>query len=575
MLRRQSWDGLDPRRRFGSVEPEGPSFGAMNSCAHCGAPFTPVVSGQTLCDRCQGLLHPDPSSPLQQAEVAGFRLIHELGAGRFSHSWLGEDYRSHAVVLKLLRRYAPDAEAVQRFVAEAERLATSPGLDHPHLARPLSAGVHVVQALFLVYQGGGELTLADELRQRGRVLPSRALELCAQICEALAALHREGVLHLDLKPANVGLTRLSDGTEQAVLLDGATSHLLAHIGLRDSGGELPLSSAAYTAPEQAAGGGADPRSDLYSVGVLLFQLISGRLPVMGVSSAELLRAHQEHAVLRLRDVGRRVHPELEDLIARLMASDPAQRPQTGDEAALMLRSLAALAEAAPVEDALESDADPLAIPPRAPVTSAPPQMLPPAVDPGLERAMLGQVPAERASHSRRWAALLGQRRWQAVTALVIAVGLGSVLAFRKGPASHPKAAAAAVASTPARVAVAEALENAAQPAEAPAAPALEAEPPRPNRVAQNAASPWAKNFERAQKALWTNRPSGAETILRDILRKPSLSRRDRARASRMMGDALAKRGYRSKAAEWWRKSFQLYDDPEERAKVARLLQASR
>jgi hypothetical protein len=94
-------------------------------------------------------------------------------------------------------------------------------------------------------------------------------------------------------------------------------------------------------------------------------------------------------------------------------------------------------------------------------------------------------------------------------------------------------------------------------------------------VAQNAASPWAKNFERAQKALWTNRPSGAETILRDILKKPSLSRRDRARASRMMGDALAKRGHRSKAAEWWRKSFQLYDDPEERAKVARLIQASR
>jgi len=541
----------------------------MNSCAHCGAPFTPVVSGQTLCDRCQGLMHPDPSSPLQQAEVAGFRLIHELGAGRFSHSWLGEDYRSHAVVVKLLRRYAPDADAVQRFVAEAERLATSPGLDHPNLARPLSAGVHVVQALFLVYQGGGELTLADELRQRGRVLPSRALELCAQICEGLAALHREGVLHLDLKPANVGLTRLSDGTEQAVILDGTTSHLLSHIGLEE-GGELPLSTAAYTAPEQGGGRGADPRSDLYSVGVLLFHLISGRLPVMGATSVELLRAHQEHAVLRLKDIGRRVHPELEDLIARLMASDPARRPENGDEAALVLRSLAALAEAAPVEDALESDEDPLAIPPRPQIVSAPPQMLPPAVDPGLERAMLGQVPAERRSRFRRWLGFVEQRRWQAVTALAVAVGLGSVLLLRPRHASLQPAAA--IASTPARVAVTEALE-AAQPAQAPAAP--EAELPRPSKVAQNAASPWARNFERAQKALWTNRPSGAETILRDILKKPSLSRRDRARASRMMGDALAKRGYRSQATQWWRKSFQLYDDPEERAKVARLIQGSK
>ena len=103
----------------------------------------------------------------------------------------------------------------------------------------------------------------------------------------------------------------------------------------------------------------------------------------------------------------------------------------------------------------------------------------------------------------------------------------------------------------------------------------EAEPPRPNKVIQNASSPWAKNFERAQKALWTNRPAGAQTILADILKKPGLSRRDRARASKMMGDAEAKKGNRARAAQWWKKSFALYDDPEDRARVARLLQASR
>src|SRR2546423_9969945 len=199
----------------------------MSSCLHCGAPFTAAVAGQTLCDRCQGLTHPEPRSPLQEAEIAGLRLLHELGAGRFSHSWLGEDARSHAVVLKLLRRYAPDPEAVQRFVAEAESLAAIAELDHPYVARPLWAGVHLVQAFFLVYESGGQLTLADELRQRGRVRAPRALELCAQICEGLGAAHRAGVLHLDLKPANVGLTRLADGTEQAVGPDRGTSALLA------------------------------------------------------------------------------------------------------------------------------------------------------------------------------------------------------------------------------------------------------------------------------------------------------------------------------------------------------------
>src|SRR6267142_192539 len=362
----------------------------MSSCAHCGAPFNPVVDGQTVCDRCQGLAHPEPSSPLQQAEVAGFRLLHELGAGRFSHSWLGEDARSHAVVVKLLRRYAPDPDAVHKFLAEAERLATAAELDHPHLARPLSAGVHLVQAFFLVYQGGGELTLADELRQRGRVVPARALELCAQICEGLAALHGAGVLHLDLKPANVGLTRLSDGTEQAIILDGVTAHLVSSSGLRDTA-PLPLSTAAYTAPELAEGRGADQRTDLYAVGVLLFQLVSGRLPVRGATSA--------------------------------------QRPENAGEAALMMRSLAALATAVPVEDELAED-DPIAILPARTPGASPPQMLPPAVDPALERAMMGHVPPpppERIPGVPEWAVFVPPRWWPAAAAVVLAGAVAAVL----------------------------------------------------------------------------------------------------------------------------------------------------
>ena len=93
------------------------------------------------------------------------------------------------------------------------------------------------------------------------------------------------MLHLDLKPANVGLTRLADGTEQAVLLDVATWHLLQHAGIAEAG-PLPLASAAYTSPEQAAGKPVDARSDLYSLGVLLFQLISGRLPIMADNPAD-------------------------------------------------------------------------------------------------------------------------------------------------------------------------------------------------------------------------------------------------------------------------------------------------
>ncbi len=545
----------------------------MNPCVHCGAPFVPVVAGQTLCDRCQGLAQPEPKSPLQ-AEVAGFRLLHELGAGRFAYSWLGEDSRSHAVVVKLLRRYAPDPEAVQRFLAEAERLAGVAELDHLCVARPLAAGIHLVQAFFLVYESGGELTLADELRQRGRVAAARAFELCAQICEGLSAAHRAGVLHLDLKPANVGLVRLTDGTEQAVVLDAVTAHLMAHVGLHDEG-PLPLSTAAYTAPEVAAGRDAGERSDLYSAGVLLFQLLTGRLPVTGSTAAELLRAHQKQPALRLCDIGRRVHPELEDLLARLMAKDPAERPESGDEAAVMMRSLAALAEAVPVEDEPEED-DPLPV--ITPHPEPPPKMLP-EVDPGLERAMLGDVPEPAPSLPPgipAWATFVAPRWWPVAAAALVTVTIGTALLARghnrvAAPAVAQPAAVAA-APAPAAVAAAEMAPRESPPAVADPA---EEEPPRPNKLAQNAASPWAKNFERAQKALWTNRPGGAQTILTDILRKPGLTRRDRARASKMMGDAQAKKGKRAAATQWWRKSFQLYDDPEDRAKVARLIGGER
>jgi hypothetical protein len=119
-------------------------------------------------------------------------------------------------------------------------------------------------------------------------------------------------------------------------------------------------------------------------------------------------------------------------------------------------------------------------------------------------------------------------------------------------------------------------EAPAAPAPAAPAPAEPAQPPAPepahHKPAQAAPSPNGKSFDRAQKALWTNQPKAARSLMADLLKLRTLTRRDRARASKLMGDAEARLGNKAKAAAWYRKSFQLYDDPEERAKVARLLQ---
>jgi serine/threonine-protein kinase len=547
------------------------SYAGPAICTSCGAPFTRAVAGQTLCDKCHGLAHPEPpASPLQQVEVAGYKLIHEMGAGRFSTSWLAQDAQGRGVVLKLLRRYAPDPNSVQRFLAEAQRVSGAPELDHPHIARPVNAGVHLVQALFLVYASGGELTLADELRQRGRVLAARALEFCAQLAEGLASAHRAGVLHLDLKPANVGLTRRADGIEQALLLDMVTSHLLGKSGLRE--GALPLSSAAYMSPEEAAGKPLDARADLYSLGILLYQLLSGRLPFMGGNAEELLRNHREHPPLRLRDAGKRVHPDLEALVAQLLAKDPAHRPSSGDELAVMFRAVAPVADLAPAEEGAEAVEDPVpvvALPPPEPEVAPPP--LPEPVDPALERAMMGEVGAPRPATRPgipKWAPRMLPAWWPiaAAAAAVAAIAL-VLLGSRKKPAPRPPAPIAA-APAPAPV-PAPAPEVVAKTEEKPPPPPV-APPPAPAP-----ANPYAKSFERAQRAIWTGQAAVAESTLQEILAKRKLPKRDRARATRMMGDMFAKKGDKQHAGEWYRKSLQLFDDPGERAKVVKLLQALR
>jgi hypothetical protein len=215
---------------------------AAAKCAHCGAPFTPSLADQALCTDCQREVPPEPRAHLRESDVAGCKLVHQLGSGRFATSWLAEAADGSSVVVKLLHAYAPDSATVQRFLAEVQRLAHLAELEHPSIAQLLNGGVQLGTALFVVYRSGGDATLADELRSRGRIVASRALELGAQLAEALGTLHSAGVLHLDLKPANVALVREPDH-ERAVLLDAETAHLHGHAQVVDDGPTL-LSTAA-------------------------------------------------------------------------------------------------------------------------------------------------------------------------------------------------------------------------------------------------------------------------------------------------------------------------------------------
>ena len=511
---------------------------APAKCAHCGGPFTPALADQPLCDACQGLVPPEPRSHLRESDVAGCKLVHQLGAGRFSTSWLAEAPDGSPAVVKLLHAYAPDPQTVQRFLLEAQRVERLPAMEHPSVAPLFTGGVQLASALFLVYRSGGDATLADELRSRGRIVASRALELGAQLAEAFGALHEGDVLHLDLKPANVALTRDADGSERAVLLDSATAHLLSRAGVQEED-PLPLSSAAYLSPEEAGGGVPGPRSDLYSLGVLLFQCISGRLPVLGSTAEEMIDAHREQVPLSLRDVGRRAHPQLEAALARCLAKDPEQRFGNGGEMAAALRELI------PVADRAAAGVEPPApVPDPIPVLAAP--------------APVREIAPEWISRPAGAASRRPGRRILVLATLAAAgaaVAIGASALRHRAPRGEPLSiAGAGGAGAPL------AAPTAAEPAPADPADAQEAETPA--RAA----------LRRAQLQVTAGDARGAEKTLAPLLLQPGSSRRDLSHAMRLMGSAEARRGHNKTAIEWYRKSLRLTDDAAERERVVRVIQ---
>src|SRR5207237_7230352 len=135
----------------GPGEPRGAT--APATCTHCGAPCTPGEAGQTLCDACQGLVPQEPRSHLRESDVAGCKLVHQLGAGRFSTSWLAEAPDGAGGVVKLLHAYGSDPAVVHRFTAEVPRLSQSPELEDPSVAQVLTGGLSLASAVVLVSRG--------------------------------------------------------------------------------------------------------------------------------------------------------------------------------------------------------------------------------------------------------------------------------------------------------------------------------------------------------------------------------------------------------------------------------------
>ncbi|MEQ8461553.1 MAG: protein kinase [Sandaracinaceae bacterium] len=306
------------------------------------------------------------------------------------------------------------SELRARFEREARVLSA---LTHPNVVSISDYGIDGHRPFLVMELLEGRLL--DDLVRGDAIDPERALALFRQMLGGLAFAHAKGIAHRDLKPANVFLSRMSDGTEHVKLLDFGLARMVQENDAEDP--EVALTkrgvvfgTPAYMSPEQAAGAPADERSDVYSAGVLLFELLAGRRPYLGETRAELLRAHLSAPVPRIASArpALRLRDDLVDLIDVAMAKDPGDRYVNGKD------MLAAF-------DAID----------------APAAWLVPEGDVSIADTQVAGEP-ERAVRRRKSRGALG---WVSALVLLAAVGVGTWWLTREPPipASPPPAPAPA------------------------------------------------------------------------------------------------------------------------------------
>jgi eukaryotic-like serine/threonine-protein kinase len=266
-----------------------------------------------------------------------FQLKNPIGSGGF-----GVVYRAlqmsleRFVAVKVLRTAGTDRDQLKRFRVEA--LSTC-RVVHPNAVTVLDAGVSNQGLAYLVMELLTGETVAQRLRRRDTLSFRAAAALAADVCAALAVAHDSGILHRDIKPANVFL---HEGPEGPVtkLLDFGIAKLASpqtpHHGVTAE--DLLVGTPAYIAPERISNRDVDGRVDVYGVGVLLYEVLSGARPFTG-SPTEVARQQLNVNPRPLRATDDAVPPDLDALVTRMLCKDPAGRP-TAAEAASFLRGLA-------------------------------------------------------------------------------------------------------------------------------------------------------------------------------------------------------------------------------------------
>ena len=244
-----------------------------------------------------------------------------LGQGGMAQVFRGTDrVLGRTVAIKVLdQKHRNDAKFVTRFRREAQAAA---GINHPNVVSVFDTGSEDGLHYIVMEYVDGE-TLDDVLAREKVLPPQRVVAIAEPVARALDAAHQKGMVHRDVKPGNIMLDR--SGTVKVV--DFGIARAAADDTLTQTG--IVLGTAAYLSPEQAQGVAVDPRSDVYSLGCVLYEMLTGRKPFTGDSALAIAYKHVREDPAPPSQVNPDIPPELEAVVMTAMAKDPAQRFPSG------------------------------------------------------------------------------------------------------------------------------------------------------------------------------------------------------------------------------------------------------
>jgi serine/threonine-protein kinase len=251
-----------------------------------------------------------------------YRILHRVGSGGMAEVYCAQDLQlGRKVALKILyRRFAEDREFVERFRREASSAA---GLQHPNVVSVYDRGEYDgTYYIAMEYLEGR--SLKDVIRDEAPLDPERAIDLTIQVLRAARFAHRRGIIHRDLKPHNV----IVDGEGRAKVTDFG----IARAGASDmtQTGSI-MGTAQYLSPEQAQGIAVSAASDLYSVGIMLYELLTARVPFDGDSAVTIALKQVNERPTPPSVYNPAVTPDLEAIVMRALEKEPARRFQDADE----------------------------------------------------------------------------------------------------------------------------------------------------------------------------------------------------------------------------------------------------